>query len=210
MDALHVSCDEGAKAPFEKSYEGIDWPSLYYYDPCSPSGLRHSVSKLRGSNYKIVAAEANSVAGYIGEGEVNRYWVVSGGDGKIYLAHKVVWILHGRKLEDGQYLDHVDGDRSNNRVENLRAVSHAVNCRNRPKRPDNKSGKTGVSLNVTTKSAGWRAQCFDLEGKLIRKCFSIRKHGNDLAFEMACAWRDEAIRKLNEQGAGYTDRHGKE
>ena len=38
--------------------------------------------------------------------------------------------------------------------------------------------------------------------------FSVEKHGNEEAFRLACEWRSEQIRLLNEQGAGYTERHG--
>ena len=45
---------------------------------------------------------------------------------------------------DPDEVDHIDGDQSNNRWDNLRPASRMVNCRNTARRSDNKSGVTGV------------------------------------------------------------------
>lgn len=50
--------------------------------------------------------------------------------GKRYFAHRLAWfIVHGG-WSIGQ-IDHIDGDRGNNRIENLRDVSHTLNQQNR-------------------------------------------------------------------------------
>ena len=41
-------------------------------------------------------------------------------------------------------IDHIDHDKTNNRMNNLRVVSRVDNSRNMPKRIDNKTGETGV------------------------------------------------------------------
>jgi hypothetical protein len=46
-----------------------------------------------------------------------------------YLAHRVIWKMHTRK--DPPTLDHVNGDRVDNRIENLREASAEENMRNR-------------------------------------------------------------------------------
>ena len=46
-----------------------------------------------------------------------------------YLNHRVVWFLNYGYVPD--VLDHIDGDPSNNRVENLRPATNALNQRNR-------------------------------------------------------------------------------
>lgn len=49
-------------------------------------------------------------------------------DGRSYLAHRIIWkMIHGSEPE---VVDHVDGDPSNNRPENLRAATQALNVRN--------------------------------------------------------------------------------
>ena len=64
--------------------------------------------------------------------------------GSSYKAHRLVWLWHhGYIPEHG--LDHIDRDRSNNRIENLREVSRICNMRNTPNPKNNTSGVKGVS-----------------------------------------------------------------
>ena len=65
--------------------------------------------------------------------------------GRIYQAHYLVWLLH-TGIWPTHELDHEDGNRDNNRYDNLRPATHAQNCRYRKKRSDNTSGFKGVSL----------------------------------------------------------------
>ena len=63
--------------------------------------------------------------------------------GKSYFAHRVVWAMDSGAWPDAE-IDHLDHDKGNNRVENLRLVSRIENQRNRPLQYDNKSGVAGV------------------------------------------------------------------
>ena len=40
------------------------------------------------------------------------------------------------------------------------------------------------------------------------KAFSCLKYGDEEALRLALEWRDKTIKEINEQGAGYTERHG--
>nr|WP_175479900.1 HNH endonuclease signature motif containing protein [Paracoccus homiensis] len=58
-------------------------------------------------------------------------------------AHRVAWaVIHGR-WPNGE-IDHINGDRSDNRLANLREVTKRENHRNMAIRSDNTSGVTGV------------------------------------------------------------------
>ena len=48
---------------------------------------------------------------------------------KRYLCHRVAWVICYGKLPDNQ-IDHIDGDRDNNSLVNLRDVSQTINARN--------------------------------------------------------------------------------
>lgn len=81
------------------------------------------------------------------------YRLVSG-DGTDYVQHRVVWkMLHSS--DPDKQIDHIDGDKTNNRLENLRCVFAQENQRNRKRSRNNTSGTLGVSWN--TKMEKWKA-----------------------------------------------------
>lgn len=59
------------------------------------------------------------------------------------LAHRVAWLLGTGDWPKDQ-IDHINGDRSDNRIGNLREVSNAENARNMSISVRNKSGVPGV------------------------------------------------------------------
>lgn len=66
-------------------------------------------------------------------------------DKKMCLAHRLAWLYTYGKWPDGQ-IDHINGQRSDNRIANLRDVSASINAQNtRLPRSDNKTGFLGVS-----------------------------------------------------------------
>ena len=79
--------------------------------------------------------------------------------GKEFLAHRVAFLLVLGRMPTDQ-VDHINGDRMDNRWVNLREVSNAENCRNRKVRSDNSSGCMGVSW--ATGRSKWKADiCFE-------------------------------------------------
>lgn len=174
---------------------------LFYIDPTSPSGLRRKIK-----------ASSNTCKGDVA-GCLRRdgRWIV-GVENVAVLSYRIVYILHTKEvIPDGLQVDHIDGDRSNNTVENLRLVDNATNGRNIKKRVDNTSGVTGVSLlkdggGAFYWVASWYDPSFKKKGK--NKWFSINKFGYKNAFMLAVEYRKEQISKLNDMGCGYTERHG--
>ena len=61
-----------------------------------------------------------------------------------YMVHRIIWCyVHGDWPK--QMIDHIDGDRSNNRIENLRDVSNAKNQYNRHRlNKNNSTGHMGI------------------------------------------------------------------
>lgn len=69
---------------------------------------------------------------------------------RTYAAHRVIWaIVHGEWPNDD--IDHIDGNRSNNKIGNLRDVTRQVNLRNAGMSRSNSTGVTGVYRNTHTK-----------------------------------------------------------
>ena len=63
--------------------------------------------------------------------------------GKTYRAHRLAWFyVHGEWPVD--QIDHIDKNRTNNRIDNLRDVSNQINSTNQNKSKVNTSGVTGV------------------------------------------------------------------
>lgn len=64
-------------------------------------------------------------------------------DDRLYLAHRLAWLyVHGDWPTD--QLDHIDRDRVNNRIANLREVDNARNAQNCGLQQNNKSGGKDV------------------------------------------------------------------
>ena len=71
--------------------------------------------------------------------------------GKIYMVHRVIMILSGIEVGDGLFVDHINHDRTDNRLENLRVVTKEQNTRNLSLYKKNKTGYPGVYQHETTK-----------------------------------------------------------
>lgn len=57
---------------------------------------------------------------------------------KVYLVHRIIYFLH--HTQGGQFgwvIDHIDRNRLNNKIENLREISFADNLRNKSKKSQN-------------------------------------------------------------------------
>lgn len=65
-------------------------------------------------------------------------------DGQLHMAHRLAWLyVYGKWPE--KFLDHIDGDRLNNSIENLRPATASQNQHNKSVGKHNKLGIKGVS-----------------------------------------------------------------
>lgn len=107
-------------------------------------------------------------------------------DAKAYLAHRIAW-LHSYGSWPAEQIDHINRDRSDNRLINLRAATCAENLRNTQVRRDSSTGAKGVFVS----GARYYARCRNADGKLVylgtyptieaakavRDEFAAREHG---------------------------------
>jgi hypothetical protein len=149
---------------------------LFSYDP--QSGLL--TRKIPGP----FTARIGSVAGSLDKRGYLRVSV----DGKSVKVHRLVWLL-----ATGEWpsvcIDHINGQKGDNRLSNLRLATVAENCRNRKVSRNNKSsGVLGVSWHAASRK--WQAQIthqkknhnlgvFDSieQAAKARECAAERLHG---------------------------------
>lgn len=109
-----------------------------------------------------------------------------------FLAHRLIWrMLTG---ECAGEIDHINGNGLDNRLENLRPVSHLENMRNVPLYRANKSGVTGVYWSEPKKK--WQA--------------AIRVDGQQVHLGTFTDF-NEAVeaRRLAEEKYGFHQNHGR-
>lgn len=109
-------------------------------------------------------------------------------DGKKYYAHRIVWEMHYGKIPDGLCIDHIDGNCSNNRIDNLRCTSLSQNQRNSKIPKNNHLGIMGVYH----RARGFAVQC---AGKYIGFYSDF--------FQACCARKSAEINK------GFHENHGR-
>lgn len=112
---------------------------------------------------------------------------------KPYKAHRVIWCLVNGDWPAEQ-IDHINGDKSDNRLVNLRAVSNRENSKNQKMRITNTSGYTGV--NFQKQSGRWQVRISTETGRIYLGLFDNLEEAI-------------AVRKDCEASFGYHKNHGR-
>ena len=157
-----------------------------------PYGFWQQPAYILAKEYPIGAGNKGDPTGYI---RIRR------GKKQHYL-HRLIWEELVGPIPAGMQIDHIDGNKLNNSIENLRVVSPEVNCKNKVKLSRNQTGTTGVQLRA---GRYWRATWTSQKGVQHEKSFSINKYGFDQAKKLAEEYRNLMLHSLKD----YTDRHGK-
>ncbi|MDU1029357.1 MAG: HNH endonuclease [Clostridiales bacterium] len=76
-------------------------------------------------------------------------------DGTLYLAHRLAWLFVNKKWPNME-IDHINRDKTDNRIINLRLATRKENIINKSPSKINSSGTTGVYWNKLSKK--WHAQ----------------------------------------------------
>ena len=124
--------------------------------------------------------KAGQRAGHLQE---TGYWAINLNK-KIYKEHRVVFFIHHGFFPN--YVDHIDGNKLNNKIENLRECSQSQNALNQKTNKRNECGYKNVSLDKRCNK--YRVQ-IQINGK--DKFFGYHE---DL--ELACLVAEEARNKF--------------
>ena len=102
--------------------------------------------------------------------------------------------MHHGEIPDGMFIDHIDHDRDNNRIQNLRLSDHKINGKNCKLFSSNTSGYTGIRWEQ--KRNKWKAD-IKVDGKKITL-------GRYVRLEDAIKARKQAELKY-----GFHENHGR-
>lgn len=109
-------------------------------------------------------------------------------------AHRLAWLMHYGEWPDSE-IDHINHNRSDNRIVNLRVVDRLGQARNSSRRSDNISGHVGVSF--CKRDNSWVARI---------------KSGPGMPYLFLGRYKFKqdaiAIRKAAEKSLGYHKNHG--
>ena len=83
---------------------------------------------------------------------------------QVHSLHRLIWIWHYGEIPQGLVVDHIDQDKGNNRIENLRLATRKQNARNGKSRND-------LPLGISRSPHGYRVQLTTDDGKRINRRF---------------------------------------
>jgi len=130
---------------FQNSEKSLTLQKLYeMFFYCQETGLFIRKIGVKGSS-----------AGAVSGSQMSKGYLQIGVNKRKYLAHRLAWFYVYKVWPDGQ-IDHINGIKTDNRIENLRCVTNKQNHENSGIKSSNSSGFRGVSF--YKRDGTWTAQ----------------------------------------------------
>jgi hypothetical protein len=174
-----------------KTMDLQDIRSKLKYDPNSPSFLTWKIS------VPFSKCKEGDIAGW--HSSADNYYRVQV-NGKIFLAHRVVWYLFNDNQDENLVINHIDNNRTNNNINNLECISKEHNSLKNKSlnknglRPNNTSGYNNIR-EVST-GDGILARVSSEKYKRISKYFSYSKYTKEDAMKLAIEWYEEKQKEI--------------
>lgn len=176
---LNVNRPRSVKAMTKQMFE-----DYVYYDETSSSCLRWKVDGTGSGGHMIKshceAGSLNKSGGY--------YQIAI--RGTLYLVHRIVAVLHDLNV-NGLVVDHIDRNKINNKIFNLRVVSQKENMQNKSMHSNNTSGVQGVLYDK--RHDQWISSWMQ-NGKQKYKRFMVKNYtSSEHAFNAAVEYRQQMV-----------------
>lgn len=128
--------------------------TLMGYDMITQLRLQELFDYCDGQLVWKISRTGSAKAGGIAGSLTKRGYIVVSADGKLYKLHRLVFLMHHGYMP--QYVDHIDRNKSNNRIENLREATNSQNRANSKLNCTSYTGFKGVHFHKPT--GKWQAK----------------------------------------------------
>ena len=119
---------------------GIDFKGILRNEP-ENGKLRWKVFK--NGRRMDRSAGTNLTPPFNGNNKYNKIVI----NGKVFVTHHVIWLMHGHLIPDGMAVDHINNITIDNRIENLQLLTHNDNIVKTPSSGKNTmSGHKGITM----------------------------------------------------------------
>lgn len=182
--AKHMKVNfKSERSELSKKYEFVEFPFWDYLDYCKLTGRIYLKSTCPKDVSEFVQIGLEVRHGY-------SVVKISCRNSQRVFSHRLAWRLHYGEWPDG-FIDHIDGNQANNKIDNLRLASPMTNMKNKGIYRKNRSGLSGVRYERD-------------RGKWVAQIGGEKLGRFDDKFEACCA-RLSAQKSDKE----YTFRHGR-